>query len=104
MANIKVVFNASLNDCTEELYLVGSIAQLGAWDLSKAIKMHYNNELNKFSISKMLPVNESFEYKFLRLKSWSYVEKGISKEELSNRKATTAKGLVIDDVVYQFAN
>lgn len=103
MANTKVVFNVTVNTDAKELYLVGSNAQLGAWNPSKAIKMEYCDCCKKFTAAKMLPAGEAFEFKLLNAKSWDNVEKAECGAEVENHTAVAAKGLVVEVVVNNFA-
>lgn len=104
MANTKVVFNVSANTDAKELYLVGSTAQLGAWDPLKAIKMEYCDCCKKFTVAKMLPAGEAFEFKILNAKSWDNVEKAQCGAEVENHSAVASKGLVVELEVNNFAN
>ena len=44
----------------------------------------------------MLPAGEVVEFKFVSLKDWNGVEKGIWNEEISNRVVVPTKGLKLD--------
>lgn len=103
MANTKIVFNVTVNTDAKELYLVGSTQQLGAWDAAKALKMEYCDTCKKYTLAKMLPAGEAFEFKLLNGKSWSNVEKAQCGAEVANHLAVAAKGLVIELEVNNFA-
>lgn len=103
MANVKVEIKIAVQVPVKELYLVGSVSQLGAWDVKKAIKMEYCNECNKFVVNKMLPAGESVEFKVLNSKSWDNVEKGYNGEELENHTIVPQKGLSVEVEVVNFA-
>ena len=105
MANKKVVINAVLkkaNEAVEDLYILGSTKNLGAWDVKKAVKMN-KLEDGSFELSKMLPEGEEVEFKILAAKEWSAVEKGIWNEEIENHKFVVAAGTKVSIDVYNFA-
>ncbi|MBQ9730984.1 MAG: hypothetical protein IJV94_02500 [Bacilli bacterium] len=96
MAKVRVTFNVRPNRPCEELYLIGSTKNIGAWDTNKASKMKYNNELNAFVINKLFEENEAVEFKFISYKDWKAVEKGIWNEEICNRIFVPTKGLKLN--------
>ena len=96
MANVSVKFSVAPKTHCENLYVVGSTSSLGNWDVKKATQLTYCEETNTFVCSKMLPANEVVEYKFVSLKDWNGVEKGIWNEEISNRVVVPTKGLKLD--------
>ena len=51
---------------------------------------------------KFLPVDEVVEYKFITMKDWMGVEKGIWNEEISNREVVPYKGLVLELTIETF--
>ncbi|GLA12913.1 hypothetical protein AnigIFM62618_009428 [Aspergillus niger] len=56
----------------EEIYLSGSISQLGDWDTSDAVKMSaddYTSSNPEWSVTVTLPVGTTFEYKFIKVES-----------------------------------
>ena len=101
--NTRVEFVISTVNPVEEIYIVGSHAKLGEWDVTKAIKLEYNESKNAFCAIKMLPAGSEVEYKILAAKSWNNVEKGIFGEELPNRVFTAVKGTKVEIVVSNFA-
>lgn len=102
MANVKVEIRVSTTAC-KDVYIVGSIPSLGAWNPAKAVKLDYNEETGFFTLSKLLPVGELIEFKVLASKSWDNVEKGWYQEEVENHIFTPSKGLVIVIEVPEFA-
>ena len=68
----------------------------------KAVKLNFDEETKTFSVSKMLPVGETIEYKLLGGKDWSLAEKGIWMEELGNRSFTANKKEVVEVIVTNF--
>jgi alpha-amylase len=53
----------------ENIYLVGSIAQLGNWDPDNAVKLSadaYTSANPVWTVTISLPVGMSFEYKFVK--------------------------------------
>ena len=104
MANVKVQIKVKTNANVNELYLVGSTANLGAWSADNAIKMTYCDECNAYFVNKMLPAGEQVEFKVLAGKDWAFVEKGTYGEEVSNHVFTVEKGLVVEAEAYNFAN
>ena len=104
MTNVKVSFSVAPKTHCEELYIVGSIASLGHWDVKKATKLTYCEKCQKFVVNKMLPADETVEYKFVAVKDWNGVEKGIWKEEISNRIVVPTKGLKLDLTIENFNN
>ena len=105
MANKKVVIKAVLQkpEAVEELYILGSTKNLGAWNLAKAVKMEKVSD-SEYQLSKMLPEGEEVEFKILSAKEWTAVEKGIWNEEIENHKFVVEKGTEISIDVYNFAN
>ena len=102
MANTKVVIKVVAP--AEELYLVGSTKNLGAWDAAKAIKLEFCAECNAYHTTKMLPAGEVVEFKVLSAKDWANVEKGVYGEEVANHSFVAEKGLVVEVSVSNFAN
>lgn len=53
----------------EDVYIAGSIAQLGSWDVDRAVKLSadgYTSANPLWTVTVSLPVGTSFEYKFLK--------------------------------------
>lgn len=100
MSNVKVEFKVNTKS-TNEVYLVGSIPQLGGWDVKKAIKLE-KNENGVFVLSKLLATGQIIEFKLLADKDWNRVEKGMYNEELQNHIFTPEKGLVVEVDVPRF--
>ena len=96
MAKVRVTFIVRPNRAIEDLYLIGSTKNLGAWETKNASKMKYNSELNAFVINKLFVENEAVEFKFISNKDWKYVEKGIWNEEICNRIFVPTKGLKLN--------
>ncbi len=103
MANTKVVIKVAA-PAAKELYVVGNVASLGAWNPSKAVKLEFCSECGKYSVAKMLPAGEAVEFKVLAAKSFDAVEKGAYGEELQNHSFVAEKGLVVEVEVVNFAN
>ena len=93
MAKVRVKFYVSPKTSCENLFIVGSTSSLGYWDPKKATPLTYNEEVNAFVATKYLPVDEVVEYKFITMKDWNGVEKGIWNEEICNRTVVPTKGL-----------
>lgn len=102
MANLKVKFLIDANSDTEELYLVGNVKQLGAWDLSKAVKLTLCHECGKYTVTKMLPAGEVVEFKVVKTQDWNSVEKGIWCEDIQNHSFIVEKGLKVEIVCHHF--
>ena len=100
MANTKIEFLVKAP--AEELYLVGNIAQLGEWNVAKAIKLNFCEECGKFTVTKMLPLGENIEFKVLAAKNWEAVEKGIWKEDLPNHAFVATKGTKVEIEISNF--
>ena len=106
MANRKVVIKAVLAHpelAVEDLYIVGSLKNLGAWDASKAVKMTKTSE-GAFEIIKQMPEGETVEYKLLAAPSWDAVEKGQFHEDFPNHSFVVEKGLEVLTEVHYFGN
>lgn len=67
---IVIRITAPLTTSAEDVFIVGNIDELGAWDTDRSLKMNYIGG-GRWEVS--LKFNESFEYKFIR-KSVSGVE------------------------------
>ena len=102
MAKVRVKFSVSPKTPCENLYIVGSTSSLGYWDPKKATPLTYNEESNAFVAIKYLPVDEVVEYKFVTMKYWNGVEKGIWNEEISNREVVPTKGLKLELTIETF--
>lgn len=56
----------------ENVYIVGSISELGNWDTSKAVALSaskYTSSNNLWYVSVTLPAGTTFEYKYIRKES-----------------------------------
>ena len=104
MKKVKVLFNVSPKTPCDNLYIVGSIKNLGNWNPKKATQLKFNDELNAYVCTKFLPENELVEYKFITKKDWEGVEKGIWNEEISNRTIVPTKGLILNLTIETFNN
>ena len=102
MSRVRVRFSVSPKTHCDNLYIVGSTSNLGNWEPSKATQMKFNVETNSYVCTKFLPVNEVVEYKFITVKSWIGVEKGIWNEEISNRTIIPSKGLLLELTIETF--
>ena len=49
----------------QELYIIGSIKELGNWDKDKALKMGFNKDENVWEKEIILNKKKDFEYKFI---------------------------------------
>ena len=96
MARVKVRFSVAPKTNCDDLYIIGSTSSLGCWDVKKATKLTYNEQENAFVVNKFLPEGEVVEYKFVSIKDWTGVEKGIWNEEICNRVVVPSKGLKLD--------
>lgn len=77
---------------TSEIYLLGSIQELGGWDISKALKMQYyqNEDSNEeFILTVDIPKNTELEYKYFCTKSFEGEECGVVARSIPNRGMTT---------------
>lgn len=104
MAKVRVSFSVAPKTYCEELYIVGSTSSLGYWDVKKATKLTYCQECQKFFVNKILPADETVEFKFITKKDWNGVEKGIWREEICNRTIVPVKGLKLDLTIESFNN
>lgn len=98
----KVEFKVSVPAGVEHVYVCGSVKGLGEWELKDALELTYCETCGKFTGSKMLPVDTTFEFKVLADKSWAAVEKGLWHEDLPNHTYTATKGLVVEVGVSNF--
>ena len=104
MARVRVKICVAPKTNCEELYIVGSTSSLGYWDVKKATKLTYCEECQKFVVTKFLPAEEVVEFKFITAKDWNNVEKGIWREEISNRTIVPTKGLKLELTIETFNN
>lgn len=104
MARVRVNFSVTPKTPCENLFIVGSTSSLGKWDPKKATKLRYCEETNSYVVNKFLPVDEVVEYKFITMKDWNGVEKGIWNEEINNRTVTPVKGLKLVLTIETFRN
>lgn len=102
MARVKVKFSVAPKTPCDNLYIVGSTSSLGYWDPKKATKLTYKEEENAYVVNKFLPLEEVVEFKFVTMKDWNGVEKGIWNEEISNREVVPTKGLKLDLTIETF--
>lgn len=102
MANTKVVVKIVAPE-NMELYIVGNTSSLGNWNASKAVKLEYDQETKSYSITKMLPLNETIEFKILAGKSWEFVEKGDWNEEVPNHTFIALKGSTVKITINNFS-
>ena len=102
MARVRVSFSVAPKTPCDNLYIVGSTSNLGNWDPKKATQLSYNNELNAFVVNKFLPLEEVVEFKFITMRDWNGVEKGIWNEEISNREVVPTKGLKLELTIETF--
>ena len=104
MSKVRVRISVAPKVACDNLYIVGSTHNLGEWDPNRATQLKYNEERNCYVCTKFLPVDEVVEYKFITMKDWMGVEKGIWNEEISNRQVVATKGLVLDLTIETFRN
>ena len=104
MARVKVKFSVQPKTPCDNLYIVGSTSSLGNWDPKKATQLVYNEETNSYVVNKFLPLEEVVEYKFVTMKDWNGVEKGIWNEEINNRVIVPTKGLELNLTIETFRN
>ena len=102
MSKVRVKFSVTPKVSCDNLYIVGSTSSLGFWDPKKATQLKYNEETNSFVATKYLPLEEVVEYKFITMKDWLGVEKGIWNEEISNRTVVPTKGLKVELTIETF--
>lgn len=98
MASVKVTF--IVHSSAKSLYLVGNTKNLGEWDPKNATKLEKEGDV--FTTSKLFENLSTVEYKFLKDKSYDYVEKGEYGEEVQNRSLVAVKGLKVEDTVENF--
>lgn len=104
MAKVRVKFFVSPKTPCENLFIVGSTSSLGYWDPKKATQLKFDEETNSYYCMKYLPVDEEVEFKFITIRDWNGVEKGIWNEEICNRKVVPNKGLVLKLTIETFKN
>ena len=104
MAKVRVKFYVSPKTACENLFIVGSTSSLGYWNPKKATQLKFNEETNSFYCMKYLPVDETVEFKFITIKDWNGVEKGIWNEEINNRVIVPTKGLELNLTIETFRN
>ncbi|MBR6072256.1 MAG: hypothetical protein IKP77_05425 [Acholeplasmatales bacterium] len=100
MSSVKVEFRINTKS-TNEVYIVGSVPQLGSWDVKKAIKLE-KNDAGIFTVSKLLATGQLVEFKVLADKDWARVEKGVYNEEIQNHIIAPEKGLIVELDVARF--
>lgn len=74
----------------ENVYIAGSVAQLGSWDVDRAVELSadaYTSANPLWTVTLALPVGTSFEYKFLKK-----VGGGVVWESDPNRQYTVPGG------------
>jgi len=77
----------------QDVYVVGSLAALGAWDTSKAVKLS-SSGYPLWSGTVSVPTNTSFEYKYIRKNAAG----NVTWESNANRPATTtSSGLTLNN-------
>ncbi|MEU1402470.1 carbohydrate-binding module family 20 domain-containing protein [Streptomyces sp. NPDC005728] len=96
--------NATFNEYASttsgtDVYVVGSIAALGGWDTSKAIKLS-SSGYPIWSGAVSVPVNTSFEYKYLKKDGSG----NVTWESNANRSATTTTSAVSLNNSWNVAN
>ena len=101
MANTKIEFLVKA-PVKADLYLVGNIPALGAWDAAKGVKLTYCEECGLYTASKLLPADTNVEFKVLAGKSWDAVEKGAWGEDVANHAFVAAKGTKVEIEVVKF--
>ena len=101
MANTKVEFLVK-SPVKGDLFVVGNVTALGAWDPSKGVKLSYCEECGCYTASKLLPVDENVEFKVLAGKTWDAVEKGAWGEDVANHAFVAAKGTKVEVEVVKF--
>ncbi|PYH93620.1 alpha-amylase [Aspergillus ellipticus CBS 707.79] len=82
----------------EEIYLSGSITQLGDWDTSDAVQLsasNYTTSNPEWFVEVDLPVGTSFEYKFIKVESGG----SVTWESDPNREFTVPSGGCPGEVV-----
>ncbi len=97
---VKLAENAQLTQ--KEIYAVGNVAKLGAWDLDKAISLKYIKSLGGYSVSRKFNVGTEIEFKLLNAKSWNNVEKGMFNEEIKNHNVIVNEDTTIVIDVYHW--
>lgn len=85
----KVLFNEiATTSYGENVFIVGSIPQLGSWNVNNAIALSaskYTSTNNLWYVTVSLPAGSSFEYKYIRKQS----DGTVRYESDPNRKYTT---------------
>lgn len=100
--NTKVEFKVSVSQDVEHVYVVGSVKALGEWDATKAVELEKCEECGKFTVSKLLPVGETVEFKVLSSKTWDAVEKGNFGEDVENHSLIVEPKLTVEVTVAKF--
>lgn len=102
MSRVRVHFSVSPKTPCDNLYIVGSTSSLGFWDPKKATQLRYDEATNTYVANKFLPLEEVVEFKFITMKDWNGVEKGIWNEEICNRQIVPTKGLKLELTIETF--
>lgn len=103
MANKKVEIKVAVKCDVKNVYVVGSTANLGAWNAAKAVKLDFCEECGCYGKGFMLPEGETVEFKVLASNDWANVEKGAYGEEVANHAVTVVKGATAEVEVVNFA-
>ena len=102
MSKVRIKFSVSPKVACDNLYIVGSTNNLGNWNPNEATQLKYNEETQSYTCTKFFPVDEVVEYKFITMKDWMGVEKGIWNEEICNRELVPVKGLKLELTIETF--
>jgi hypothetical protein len=101
---VRITFKAELefelDEKYTEIYLVGNIDELGAWDASNAIALKRNG--NVFKKTKVLPKDANIEYKFLLTNEFSKVEVNKDFVEIDNRTLLSDESKTVNHTVENF--
>ncbi|NUP20018.1 MAG: alpha-amylase [Streptomyces sp.] len=99
-STVTATFNAYAPTTTgQDVYVVGSIAALGGWDTSKAVKLS-SSGYPVWSGTASVPVNTSFEYKYLKKNASG----SVTWESNANRAATTTTSAIALNNSWNLAN
>ncbi|MCF1594169.1 carbohydrate-binding module family 20 domain-containing protein [Streptomyces muensis] len=99
-STVTATFNAYAPTTTgQDVYVVGSIAALGGWDTAKAVKLS-SAGYPVWSGAVSVPVNTSFEYKYVKKDASG----NVTWESSANRSATTTTSAVTLDNSWNVAS
>ena len=87
MVEIRIVYHWDSTVSNEKVYLVGSINELGNWNIENGVKLLTDaSSFPKWTATVILPSNITFEYKYwmvdtntFEIKRWEYLPNNINR-------------------------